>query len=159
MPGVVALRTYIIRWFGFAIKGRLEKERVCVSGRIGSWRLASARSTGGDPARGGEAFRGSPHGLGMGPLAKLRATRNSYRECLTLRERPASGKEDDAFLARLRMQGIWLLMEDGPYSTRALGMRHPYRQAASGQCAFHQGHPSGLACSKGSAPGSKRARL
>jgi len=27
------------------------------------------------------------------------------------------------------MQDVLLLMEDGPYSTRALGMRHPYGQA------------------------------
>jgi hypothetical protein len=64
----------------------------------------------------------------MGPLAELRATRNSCRECLTLREKPASRKEGDAFLARLRMRDILLLMEDGPYSACALGMRHPYGQ-------------------------------
>jgi len=77
----------------------------------------------------------------MGPSAKLRATRNSYRECLTLREKPASSKEGDALLARLRMRSILLLMEDGPYSTCAVGVRHPYGQAVSGQRAFHQGHP------------------
>jgi hypothetical protein len=39
------------------------------------------------------------------------------------------------------MQDALLLMEDGRYSTRALGMRHPYGQAVSGERAFHQGHP------------------
>jgi hypothetical protein len=28
------------------------------------------------------------------------------------------------------MRDVLLLMEDGPYSTRAFGMRHPYGQAA-----------------------------
>jgi hypothetical protein len=49
----------------------------------------------------------------MGPLAKLRATRNSCRECLTLREKLAANKEGDAFLMSMRMRDVLLLMEDG----------------------------------------------
>jgi hypothetical protein len=49
----------------------------------------------------------------MGPLAKLRTTRNSCRECLILREKPAANKEGDAFLMSMRMRDVLLLMEDG----------------------------------------------
>jgi len=69
----------------------------------------------------------------------------------------AASQEGDAFLARSRTRDVLLLMEGGPYSTRALGMRHPYRYAVPGQRAFHQGHPLGIPCSEGRAPNDKRA--
>jgi hypothetical protein len=40
------------------------------------------------------------------------------------------------------MRDVLLLMEDGPFSTQDLGMRHPYSQAVPGQRALHQGHPA-----------------
>jgi hypothetical protein len=100
-----------------------------------------------------------PMGQGIRPSAGGRAMRSNGRECLTLREKPAFRKEADAFLARLRVQDVLLLVEDGPYSTRALGMRQPYEQAVSGQRAFCVWRPLGILCSEGCTPGSKCAPL
>jgi len=63
------------------------------------------------------------------------------RECLTLRERPATPKEGDAFPASLRWREAVLLMEEGPHRTCALGMHLPYGQVVSGQYAVHQRRP------------------
>jgi len=68
------------------------------------------------------------------------ATRSHDWECLALWDK--SPKEGDAFLARLRTRDVLLLMKDGPYSTCALGMRHPYSQVVPRQRAFYQGHPA-----------------
>jgi hypothetical protein len=55
--------------------------------------------------------------------------RGSDRECLALREQ-ALTKEGDAFLGRMRMPDVVLLMEDGPPGTCALGMHRPYGRTA-----------------------------
>jgi len=100
-------------------------ERIRVSGRLWSWGLDSARSTRGDPVRRGEEFRGASCGVGHPPISR----RASHHEPLPGMPHPpgeAASKEGDAFLARLRMRGVLLLMEDGPCSRRVPGMRHPF---------------------------------
>ena len=75
-----------------------------------------------------EAFRGASCGVGH-PRLSRRASQQEQFPGMPHPPGKAASKEGDAFLARLRMWDVLLLMEDGPYSTRALGMRHPYEQA------------------------------
>jgi len=67
-------------------------ERVCVSERLCSWGLASARSIGGDPVRRGEAFRGLSYGLGHPPISRRASNEEQCRECLALWEKISRGR-------------------------------------------------------------------
>jgi hypothetical protein len=65
----------------------------------------------------------------MRSSARELATRGNDRECLALREQ-AVPKEGDAFLARLCVRNVVLLMAEGLYRTCSLGMRLPYDKSS-----------------------------
>jgi len=79
----------------------------------------------GPPVRRGEAFLEHSLGIGMRPSAGQRTARSDDRECLAPGTR-LSPKEGDAFLVRVRVWDIALLMGESLCTNCSFGMRRPY---------------------------------